>query len=244
MKNFKIIPVIDILNSKAVHAVKGERNNYKPLKSYLFDSDDPIDIINILHQKYKFSYFYIADLDAIMKQDPNLDFLIKISKISSIKAMIDPGISLYNDILKYVNYNIEYIIVGLETISSIEILSNILNFSTQNKIILSIDMYKEKLLTNIDLFKNQNPLKIIKIIQDLGINQIILLDLYKVGQKLGGISPLYLDIREIFNGDIYVGGGIKDFEDIDNFYNNKFSGVLLGTALYDGSINIQKLVNF
>jgi len=231
MKNFKIIPVIDILNSKAVHAVKGERNNYKPLKSYLFDSDDPIDIINILHQKYKFSYFYIADLDAIMKQDPNLDFLIKISKISSIKAMIDPGISLYNDILKYVNYNIEYIIVGLETISSIEILSNILNFSTQNKIILSIDMYKEKLLTNIDLFKNQNPLKIIKIIQDLG-------------QKLGGISPLYLDIREIFNGDIYVGGGIKDFEDIDNFYNNKFSGVLLGTALYDGSINIQKLVNF
>ena len=32
MKKFKIIPVIDILNSEVVHAVKGEREKYKPLK--------------------------------------------------------------------------------------------------------------------------------------------------------------------------------------------------------------------
>ena len=35
MNNFKIIPVIDILNSKAVHAKKGERTKYKTLKSNL-----------------------------------------------------------------------------------------------------------------------------------------------------------------------------------------------------------------
>ena len=44
MKKFKIIPVIDILNSKAVHAVKGEREKYKPLKTVLIKSTDPVEI--------------------------------------------------------------------------------------------------------------------------------------------------------------------------------------------------------
>ena len=99
-------------------------------------------------------------------------------------------------------------------------------------------------MTKISSFQNKNPLKIIKIVQNLSIDQILLLDLYKVGQKLGGISSLYLDIRKHFDGDIYIGGGIKGFEDIDLFYRNEFSGVLIGTALYDGSIDPQKLSDF
>ena len=47
MSQFEIIPVIDILNSKVVHAVKGERSKYKRLRSYLFNSSNPKDIIKI-----------------------------------------------------------------------------------------------------------------------------------------------------------------------------------------------------
>ena len=45
MKSFKIIPVIDILNSTAVHAKKGERTKYKPIQSTLFQSSNPVEII-------------------------------------------------------------------------------------------------------------------------------------------------------------------------------------------------------
>jgi len=243
MRNFRIIPVIDILNNIAVHAIKGERSKYKPLKSHLFDSHDPLDIINILKQKIEISFLYIADLDAIINKNPNYQLLNEISKIKDIDIMIDLGISQYDDILNFLKYRIKYLIVGLETIDNIEALGKIIKKLGNNKIILSIDMYKEKLLTKISSFRNQNPLKIITMLQELGINKIILLDLFKVGQKLGGISPLYLKIRNKFSGDIYVGGGIKDWADIEEFYKNKFSGVLIGTALYDGSINYQKLSN-
>ncbi len=244
MQNFKIIPVLDILNSKAVHAVRGEREKYKSLKSYLIENDDPISIIKLLNLKFNFSSFYIADLDAIMKNKPNFKILNEISKMEGIEIMIDPGISIYDDVLELQVYNIKYMIIGLETLISIENLKKIINLLGNQKIILSIDMYKEKLLTKINSYQNENPLKIIKLVQTLSIDQILLLDLYKVGQKLGGISSLYLDIRKHFDGDIYIGGGIKSFEDIELFYRNDFSGVLIGTALYDGSIDPQKLSDF
>ncbi|MFX0104936.1 MAG: HisA/HisF-related TIM barrel protein, partial [Candidatus Hodarchaeota archaeon] len=77
-----------------------------------------------------------------------------------------------------------------------------------------------------------------------GIETIILLDLHRVGQKFGGIPPLYLDILRNFKGDVFVGGGIKDYRDLLNYKENNFSGVLIATALYDGTIKIERIKNF
>jgi len=241
MQNFTVIPVVDILNSKLVHAHKGERDNYKLLKTYLTNSAEPIDLINVLKRKHNFSNFYIADLDAIMKQKPNFAILNEISKIKDIEIMIDPGISIYEDILQFLEFNIKYMVIGSETLKSFEDLKAIVNQLGNQNVILSIDMYNEKLITKINSFQDQDPLKIVNMIRNLDLTQIILLDLYRVGQKIGGMSPLYLDIKENFDGDIYVGGGIKDYKDIEQYYRNNFSGVLIGTALYDGSIDPQKL---
>ena len=241
MQNFKIIPVMDILNSEVVHAHKGERDNYKPLKTYLTKSAEPLEIIKVFKYNFKISTFYIADLDAIMKKQPNFAILNEISKIDDVEIMIDPGIAIYQDILHFLDFNIKYLIIGLETLVSLENLKAIINHLGRQRVILSIDMYNEKLLTRISSFQNQDPLNVINRIQNLDINQIILLDLYRVGQKLGGISSLYLDIKKNFDGDIYVGGGVKDYKDIEQYYSNNFAGVLIGTALYDGSINPQKL---
>lgn len=241
MQNFKIIPVIDILNSKVVHAHKGQRDKYKPLKTYLTKSVEPIDLINLFKNKFNLNTIYIADLDAIMKKKPNFPILSKISKIENIEIMIDLGISDYEDVLPFLDFNFKYMILGLETLNQIENLKVIVNQLGSQKVILSIDMYNQKLLTRINSLKNQNPLKIIKIIQKFSIKQIILLDLFRVGQKMGGLTSLYLDLIQKFNGDVYVGGGIKDFNDVEQYYRNNFSGVLIGTALYDGSIDPQKL---
>jgi phosphoribosylformimino-5-aminoimidazole carboxamide ribotide isomerase len=241
MLNFKIIPVVDILNSKVVHAHKGERDKYKPLKTYLTDSTDPLDIINIIKKKFNLTTFYIADLDAILKKKPNYAILNEISKLKEIEIMIDPGITIYEDTLDFLKFNIRHMIIGLETLNSIETLKTIVNKLRNQSVILSIDMYKQKLLTRINSFQNQNPLRIINVLQKLEVNKILLLDLYRVGQKIGGISSLYLNIKKNFDGDVYVGGGIKNYKDIEQYYRNYFAGVLIGTALYDGSIEPQKL---
>jgi phosphoribosylformimino-5-aminoimidazole carboxamide ribotide isomerase len=241
MNIFKIIPVIDILNSIAVHAKKGERTQYKPLKSKLFRSSNPVKIIRKIRNEYDLHEFYIADLDSIINKNPNYQLLKEISDISNIEIMLDPGIADINEINFLNEFRIKSLIIGLETIKSFEVVRQSLEILRNNKIIISIDMYKGEILSNAKDIINQDPIDIIKNIESLGIRRIILLDLYRVGQKIGGIPPLYLDILDNFEGDIFVGGGIKNLKDILEYKEQNFSGVLVATALYDGTIDIKKL---
>lgn len=241
MCGFRIIPVIDILNSKAVHAIKGERTKYKPLISELFQSSDPIEIIKILIHRYNFKEIYLADLDAIIKKNPNYDIISKITKFQHLKIILDPGIVKSEDILRFSRFNINKLILGLETINSFEVIRDSLKIFGIDKIVISVDMFKGKIITKIRDLINESLINTILKLRNLGVRELILLDLFRVGQKLGGVPPLYLKIREIFDGEILVGGGIKNFDDLQNYYRNSFSGVLLATALYDGSINIEKL---
>ena len=243
MREFKVIPVIDILNSEAVHAIRGERKSYKPLISKLFKTSNPLDILQVLAFNYEFKDFYIADLDAIINDKPNFHLLSNILKISDLNIMIDPGIGNNNDILHFSKFDINKLIIGLETVRSLEVIREALNIIGQNKLILSIDMYKEKVLSRAKKIKDKSPIEIVKIVEEIGVNELILLDLFRVGQKIGGIPEQYLKIQDSFGGNIFVGGGIKDYKDLLKYKEFNFAGVLIATALYDGTINIEKVRN-
>jgi phosphoribosylformimino-5-aminoimidazole carboxamide ribotide isomerase len=241
MGKFKVIPVLDILNSEAVHAVKGERARYKPLTSKLFKSSNPVEILKVLKHIHNFNEFYIADLDAITRRKPNFDLLKEILKISGIYILIDPGIVDVKDIQQFSQYEINKLIIGLETIQNLGVVEKALDLLGKKNLIISIDMYKGETLTKAKGLINKSSLEIIKRIESMGIKELILLDLYRVGQKIGGIPQQYFEIQESFNGDIYVGGGIKDYKDVLSYKQNNFAGILIATALYDGTINIEKV---
>ncbi|MFX0000880.1 MAG: HisA/HisF-related TIM barrel protein [Candidatus Hodarchaeota archaeon] len=243
MSKFKIIPVIDILNSIAVHAIKGERTEYKPLRSYLFQSPNPVEIIQIIKNKFEIQEFYVADLDSIIKKTPNFQILKQILDISDIEILLDPGIMDLEDIYHFSRFKIKNLIIGLETVKNFEVINQSLEILNKNNIIISLDMYNGQILSSAKDIKDQEPLKLIKKIESLGIKNLILLDLFRVGQKIGGIPSLYLDILHNFMGNVFVGGGIKNYTDILDYKVHKFSGVLIATALYDGTIDIKKLRN-
>jgi phosphoribosylformimino-5-aminoimidazole carboxamide ribotide isomerase len=181
-----------------------------------------------------------------MKNGTNLSLIKKLQSKSSMKIILDPGISNSEEIRIYLDNKIEKLILGLETINNLEIIDESLNLLGKDNVIISIDMYNKKIISQIKRFKNQAPEKLISIMNDLDVENILLLDLYRVGQKYGGIPPIYLKIRNKFQGKTFVGGGIKDIDDVTEYKNQNFSGVLVGTALLDGTISkkeIEKLNN-
>lgn len=244
IQRFRIIPVIDILNSETVHAVKGLREHYKPLRTDLFNTTNPYKNIKNLKFKYGINEIYIADLDSIINKKPNFKLFQKISKISDLKIMFDPGITSMEDVSIFSSFKFDKLIFGLETLSNLEVIFKSIKEIGSNKITISIDMYNGKIVTNINELNNLPILEIIKKIEKLGVIEIILLDLYRVGQKIGDIPPLYLEIRKAFKYNILIGGGIKDFNDIVKYAQLRFSGVLIGTALYDGTIKTENLKRF
>ena len=99
-----IIPVLDIINNKVVKAIKGDRSKYASIDSKLYNSIEPIEIINQLSKRYSPHIIYIADLDAISKKDVNHELFNKILRIfPKIDFWIDTGLNKINLIKKYKN---------------------------------------------------------------------------------------------------------------------------------------------
>ena len=67
VESLKVIPVIDILDGLVVHAIRGRRQEYQPLKSSLCNSVDPIEVAKAF-KTLGFNELYIADLDGITKR--------------------------------------------------------------------------------------------------------------------------------------------------------------------------------
>lgn len=242
MIEFQIIPVLDLLKAEAVQAYKGERNEYRPLKSKLFESSNPLKIAEQL-TRLGFYDIYIADLDSIMHRKPNLALISKILKIPGIQIILDPGIINKEDLLRFSSLRIKKLILGLETIEGIESIKEGIKIFGSNKIIVSIDLYKGRILSKSEELNSIDPIGFTDSLKNMDVEEIILLDLFRVGQKLGGIPLNYHKIRKNFSASILVGGGIRDLEDIKGLIQNNFNGALIATSLYDGTIDVEELKN-
>jgi phosphoribosylformimino-5-aminoimidazole carboxamide ribotide isomerase len=88
----KIIPVIDLLDGVAVHAVRGERSRYRPVDSQLCEGSDPVDVACALLDYAKSSVLYVADLDGIMRGAPQRHALLRLAQaIPGIELWLDAG---------------------------------------------------------------------------------------------------------------------------------------------------------
>lgn len=63
----ELIPVIDLMQGRVVHARRGDRQAYQPLRSRLVEGCVPADVVDALLAATTARHIYIADLDAIRR---------------------------------------------------------------------------------------------------------------------------------------------------------------------------------
>src|SRR5215471_20002462 len=69
--HMEIIPVIDLKGDTVVHARMGRRDDYRPIRTPLSATSDPVDVTRGLLSIHPFTTLYVADLDAIERRDDN-----------------------------------------------------------------------------------------------------------------------------------------------------------------------------
>jgi phosphoribosylformimino-5-aminoimidazole carboxamide ribotide isomerase len=90
----RLIPVIDLLDGLAAHAVKGERSRYRPVKSVLCDTSDPLAIARAFRDRLGLHEIYVADLNAIQGFSPtrHRDIIAALARGEKISILLDAGI--------------------------------------------------------------------------------------------------------------------------------------------------------
>ncbi len=236
----KVIPVVDILGGVAVHAVKGRRSEYQPLKSVLCPSADPLAVASAF-KALGFRELYIADLDAIMTGHPNFSILKHIADATGLSLMVDAGVADLERAGKLLANHVSKIAIGTETLPHIDFVGEAVRFLGKERVIVSLDLKGGKVLSGFELGKFSNPLELLREFYGMGIGQIIVLDLARVGSGEGVNTLLLKEILKFQGLEVLAGGGVRDITDLVELQNTNVHGVLIATALHSGKISLKEL---
>ncbi|MDW7731524.1 MAG: HisA/HisF-related TIM barrel protein [Methanolobus sp.] len=231
---FRILLVLDIFNRTVVHAQGGNRHEYKPIhfSSHICNSSDPVKVIETIRPQE----VYIADLNLLQdigKREKNFEVLEQVARRA--KTMVDPGISSPSeteDILEIV----QTVVLGTET-ASLDTIREVAA-AHPGRVVVSIDKKYGKILSN-DSGMPSDPFEIVEILNEFDLQDIIILDLDRVGTSSGVDSQFLSKIVSISNHSVLLGGGVRNIEDIETLEKIGLKGAIVATALHNGSIPLE-----
>jgi len=221
----QIIPVIDIKGGIVVHAQGGNRDAYPPLKSVLTDSNDAMQVMHDMLSWYPFQQFYIADLDAIETAVHRPEFYRTLcQQFANVEIWLDAGITSEIDIQLYAEIEGLKLVIGSETLTTLDLLDSYLNQS----MILSIDRRNGRVLGHQQLMQRDA----------LWTQKTIVMDLDVIGADKG---PSYDWLKSLMQKrqDIawYAAGGVRNQADLEKLQETKAAGVLIASALHTGKLD-------
>lgn len=233
----KVIPVIDVLNSIVVHAVKGNRKEYRPIESVLTNSVDPVEVATAFRLQ-GFSELYLADLDAILGNQPNFDLYERLAQMG-FTLMIDAGVTDVETVKKLRACGVSKVIVGTETLQSISFVKQVIQQIGVEHVIVSLDLKAGQVLTHPSFTASFELFDLIRQLCAVGVSEFILLDLSRVGSSEGLNVELLEQVLAVLDGGccgVYVGGGVGCVADLLSLKRLGVLGVLFASALHSGKI--------
>ena len=233
-----IFPAIDIKGGKCVRLFKGDFNKITQYKKSPFEQ--ATEFFNL-----GFTNIHLVDLDGALEGNLiNKEIIKKISEIDKIKIQVGGGIRSLEHIEKLINFGVDKIIIGTAAVENIEFLKIACN-KYNKKIAISLDVREGYIA--LSGWKKQTKIlatDFIKNIENIDISRIIYTDINRDGTKSGPNLHETLNFSNLTKIPVVISGGISSIDDVINIKSKKFKnieGIIIGKAIYDGSIDIKEL---
>ncbi len=240
-----MIPVLDVKNGQAVHAVAGDRAHYRPLQSVLHPTADPIALARAYRDRLDLPAIYVADLDGIERGEPDLA-LVRALHDLGLELWIDAGLEDETQLGPMLDLDRATIVVGLETVRGHRAVQAIVDRAGPDRVVASVDLFegRSRCAAGAD-WAAADPERLCTALIAIGVRQLLLLDLARVGTGRGtGTNKLLTRLADRHAGldlRLSVGGGIAGMDDVRSAQRSGAAAVLVGSALHDGRIDRRQL---
>jgi len=233
----KIFPAIDIKDKKCVRLIKGDIDNKTEYKM------SPVEQAR-KYRDHGFKNLHIVDLDgALTGEIVNLDIIQDIVSKFNLKVEVGGGIRNFESIQKYVDADVDKVILGSAAIKDKNFLKEACK-RFPNKIALGLDA-KDGLLSVSGWKENSNQVTLdyLKEVNDYGISRLIYTDINRDGMKQSPNFEETSKVAEKSNCPVIISGGVSSIDDIKKAKILKnIEGIIVGKAIYDGDIKLDELV--
>jgi phosphoribosylformimino-5-aminoimidazole carboxamide ribotide isomerase len=224
----EVIPVIDLKAGVVVHAQRGERDSYRPIRSDICRGSAPVDVVAGLLAVFPFRTFYVADLDEIQARGSNAAAIRAVRRaFPDLGLWVDSGLHQAVDCRAWLSQDLGDLVLGSEAQQDVAILDALSADETRRRLILSLDYKDGRFLGPTELLQARRAWP----------DRIIAMTLSRVGSRGGPDLELLQRWRdEAPDKKIFAAGGVRGGEDLLALADCGISGVLVATALHERRI--------
>ena len=220
-----IIPVIDLRGGVVVHARMGRRDEYRPIRTSLSPTSDPVDVVRGLFSIYPFATLYVADLDAIEGRGDNHMALERLNAaFPGLTLWVDNGAARLAEAERWLAAGIGHLVLGSESQADAALVRR---YAADPRVVLSLDFRGAAF---------QGPRELLADAAGWP-GKVIAMTLAKVGSGTGPDLDVLAAVRKAGETRmIYAAGGVRDAADLAALERAGIAGALVASCLHDGRL--------
>ncbi|HLG37831.1 MAG TPA: 1-(5-phosphoribosyl)-5-[(5-phosphoribosylamino)methylideneamino] imidazole-4-carboxamide isomerase [Nitrososphaera sp.] len=227
----KVIAAVDIMGGRVVRLVKGD-----PAKKVVY-SNDPIETAKKLEVAGA-DMLHIVDLDAALSNGSNAELFAKIAKAARIPVQVAGGIRNPEKVEELLT-KAARVVLGTMAYSDPEVVRKLAK-KNPGRIVVSIDQIDNNVM--VKGWKESTGLKVSEAISQfasMGVDEFLLTSIERDGTLQGPDIRVLAEAAS--SARIIASGGIASVEDIVKVRSAGCSSVILGKAMYDGKVSIERV---
>jgi phosphoribosylformimino-5-aminoimidazole carboxamide ribotide isomerase len=248
----RVIGVVDLRRSQAVHAIGGARQRYTPVRSIAgeaIDAGDPYALSRVYHESLGIRDLYVADLDALAGLPSQDDVIGRLAAFTlsaqsgfeerRMAMWLDAGVSSVEGAWHAYRLGASQVIVALETLSSWETLAAICGELGGGRVAFSLDLRNGTPMRPDAAAVMDEPVPTLALrARDAGAGAVVVIDVARVGTGAGLDLELLSQLRRaVPDLPLVAGGGVRGRDDLVRLASLGCDAALLATALHTGAIN-------
>jgi HisA/HisF family protein len=230
----RVIPVLDLKGGVVVHARRGQRADYAPLRSPLVDGCEPVAVARTLCAVCRTSSLYVADLDALAGAPADVAMLTALAAVA--EPWVDAGATTPERAAALARAGVARNIVGTESLGP-DAAGNRSAGRPAPRRVLSVDLRDGRLISPRPELAGRDPAAAAPLARELGVYELLVIDLLRVGSGSGPPLRAVAQLAAALPGlAIYAGGGVRGDDDLRALESAGATGALVATALHEGRI--------
>jgi len=223
----RIVPVLDLKGGIVVHARRGKRSEYAPLRSPLVDGCEPVAVAQALCAVCRTRTIYVADLDALGGAPVDVATLTALGAVA--EPWVDAGATTPTAAAALKRAGVARNIVGTESLGS--------DAKIERPVVLSVDLRDGRLISPRPELTGRDPSAAAPLARALGVRELLVIDLARVGSGTGPPLQAVAQLAQALPGvAIYAGGGVRGDADLRALESAGAAGALVATALHEGRV--------
>ncbi|MCZ2257843.1 1-(5-phosphoribosyl)-5-[(5-phosphoribosylamino)methylideneamino]imidazole-4-carboxamide isomerase [Sporosarcina sp. G11-34] len=231
-----LFPAIDIRNGNCVRLIQGDYN-----KEIVY-GDSPTDMA-LEWQRQGAEYLHLIDLDGAKSgNSSNREAIQAVAKAVSIPVQVGGGIRSMEIIDAHIESGVSRVIIGTAAISDKVFLKEAVE-KYGDKIAVSIDARNGFVATDgWTETSDVQAIDLLKELEKLGVKTVIYTDIFKDGMMQGPNFEELDAVNRASSIDVIASGGVSTEGNIKQLKTMDLYGAIIGKALYDGNLSLEKLM--